>query len=90
MKYPKGRVVQRTQNARFAAPHQWDFGCLALYSQNSIHYHHHLMSDAKPIKAAPAIDPFGVNSPAKAAQVKKNRDGRRKSIRSQNARSKVK
>ena len=48
------------------------------------------MSEAKPVKAVVAIDPFGINSPAKAAQVKKNRDGRRKSIRSQNARSKVK
>jgi hypothetical protein len=48
------------------------------------------MSEAKPAKAIVAIDPFGINSPAKAAQVKKNRDGRRKAIRSQNARSKVK
>jgi hypothetical protein len=47
------------------------------------------MSDAKPIKAAPAIDPFGLNSPAKAAQVKKSRDGRRKSIRSQNAAGRI-
>jgi hypothetical protein len=90
MKYPKSWVVQRTQTARFAAPHQSDFGCLPLYSQNPIDYDDHPMSEAKPVKAAPAIDPFGLNSPAKAAQVKKNRDGRRKSIRSQNARSKVK
>ncbi|MEO8158073.1 MAG: hypothetical protein ABI648_09780 [Betaproteobacteria bacterium] len=47
------------------------------------------MSEAKPAKAA-AVELFGLNSPAKAAQVKKNRDERRKVIRSQNARSRVK
>ncbi|MEO8005992.1 MAG: hypothetical protein ABI771_13845 [Betaproteobacteria bacterium] len=48
------------------------------------------MSESKPAKAVAAIDPFGLNSPAKAALVKKNRDIRRKAIRSQNARSRVK
>jgi len=48
------------------------------------------MSEAKPIKAAPAVDSFGLNSPAKTAQNKKNRDERRKAIRSQNVRSKMK
>jgi hypothetical protein len=48
------------------------------------------MSEAKPIKAIPAVDSFGLNTPAKAAQNKKNRDERRKLIRSQNARSRVK
>ena len=48
------------------------------------------MSEAKPVKAVPAVDAFGLNSPAKAAQNKKNRDERRKAIRSQNARSRVK
>ena len=48
------------------------------------------MSEAKPVKAIPAIDQFGINTPAKAALNKKNRDDRRKAIRSQNARSGVK
>ena len=48
------------------------------------------MSESKPAKAVAAVDPFGLNSPAKAAQVKKSRIERRKAIRSQNARSKVK
>jgi hypothetical protein len=48
------------------------------------------MSEAKPVKAAPAVDTFGLNSPAKAALNKKNRDERRKAIRSQNVRSKMK
>lgn len=47
------------------------------------------MSEAKPAKAG-TDENFGLNSPAKAAQVKKNRDDRRKAIRSQNARSRVK
>ena len=48
------------------------------------------MSEAKSAKSAPAANLFGVNSPARAALSKKNRDERRKKIRSQNARSKVK
>ena len=48
------------------------------------------MSEAKAVKAVPAIDNFALNSPAKVVQNKKNRDGRRKAIRGQNARSKVK
>ena len=48
------------------------------------------MSEAKPVKAAPAVETFGLNSPAKTALNKKNRDDRRKAIRSQNARSRVK
>jgi hypothetical protein len=48
------------------------------------------MSEAKSAKAAPAIDTFGLNSPAKAALIKKNRDQRRKSIRAQNVRSRLK
>jgi hypothetical protein len=48
------------------------------------------MSEAKPSKAAPTASLFGVNTPARAALNKKNRDERRKMIRSQNARSKVK
>jgi hypothetical protein len=48
------------------------------------------MSEAKPVKTVPTVDLFGLNTPAKAALNKKNRDERRKSIRSQNARSKVK
>jgi len=48
------------------------------------------MSEAKPVKAVPTTDLFGVNTPAKSALNKKNRDERRKSIRSQNARSKMK
>ena len=48
------------------------------------------MSEAKPVKAVPTVDLFGFNTPAQSAQNKKNRAERRKSIRSQNARSKVK
>ena len=49
------------------------------------------MSEAKTAKPAPAANTqFALNSPAKSAMNKKNRDERRKSIRSQNARSKVK
>jgi hypothetical protein len=48
------------------------------------------MSEEKPVKAVPVVDTFGLNSPAKAAQNKKNRDDRRKAIRGQNARSRVK
>jgi hypothetical protein len=48
------------------------------------------MSEAKPVKAVPTIDLFGFNTVAKSALNKKNRDERRKSIRSQNARSKMK
>ncbi len=48
------------------------------------------MSEAKPAKATPAVELFGLNTPAKTVQNKKNRDERRKAIRSQNARSRVK
>ena len=48
------------------------------------------MSEAKPAKAAPAVELFGLNTPAKAALNKKNRDERRKAMQSQNARSRVK
>lgn len=48
------------------------------------------MSAAKPVKAPPAIDPFGLTSPAQAELNKKKRDERRKLIRSQNIRSKMK
>jgi hypothetical protein len=48
------------------------------------------MSEAKPVKAVPAVDSFGLNSPAKAATNKKNRDARRKAIRMQNATSRMK
>ncbi|MEO8165586.1 MAG: hypothetical protein ABI619_09335 [Betaproteobacteria bacterium] len=47
------------------------------------------MSEAKP-KPIPTVDTFGLNSPAKAALNKKNRDERRKVIRAQNTRSKMK
>ena len=46
------------------------------------------MSEVKPAQAAASL--FGLNTPAKVALNKKNRDARRKVIRSQNARSKVK
>jgi len=48
------------------------------------------MSEAKPVKAVPAVGTFALNTPAKAALNKKNRDERRKAIRAQNARSRVK
>jgi hypothetical protein len=48
------------------------------------------MSEAKPAKTNSTVELFGLNSPAKTAQNKKNRDERRKAIRSQNARSRVK
>ena len=48
------------------------------------------MSEAKPVKAAPAIDPFGLTPAAQAQVNKKKRDERRKLIRSQNIRSKMK
>ncbi len=48
------------------------------------------MSEAKPVKAPPTIDPFGLTSPAQAVLNKKKRDERRKQIRSQNIRSKMK
>lgn len=47
------------------------------------------MSEAKPAKPVPAVEPFGVHTPAQAARRKKERDARRKSIREQNARSKT-
>ena len=47
------------------------------------------MSEEKPVKT-PAVPIFGLNTPAKAAVNKKNRDQRRKLIRGQNARSRVK
>ena len=47
------------------------------------------MSEAKPVKA-PSVELFGLDTPAKAALKKKNRDERRKLIRGQNARSRVK
>jgi hypothetical protein len=47
------------------------------------------MSEAKPVKA-PTVETFGLNTPAKAALNKKNRDERRKVIRGQNARSRIK
>jgi hypothetical protein len=47
------------------------------------------MSESKPVKT-PTVETFGLNSPAKAALNKKNRDERRKAIRGQNARSRVK
>ena len=48
------------------------------------------MSEAKPVKTVPAVDLFGLNTPAKAALNKKNRDLRRKAIRLQNATSRMK
>jgi len=48
------------------------------------------MSEGKSAKAVPAVASFALNTPAKAALNKKNRDERRKAIRAQNARSRVK
>jgi hypothetical protein len=85
----------RKEELDFASPrpypyviHQTDFLWLRLYSPCPIQENH--MSEAKPIKAVPAVELFGLNSPAKTAQNKKTRDERRKAIRSQNARSRIK
>jgi len=48
------------------------------------------MRDTKPVKETPNPQAFAVNSPEKSAASKKQRHQRRKSIRLQNARSKVK
>ena len=68
--------------------HQSDLPISSLYSWNAVY--ENLMSEAKPAKAAPAVELFGLNTPAKAALNKKNRDERRKAMQSQNARSRVK
>jgi len=49
-----------------------------------------IMRDTKPAKEAPSSHAFALNSPEKAAQSKKQRHQRRKAIRLQNVRSKVK
>jgi len=46
------------------------------------------MTDVKPAKSAPEIQPIVRYTPEEAARNKKARDERRKSIRHQNARSK--
>jgi hypothetical protein len=49
-----------------------------------------IMRDTKPAKETPNPHSFAVNSPEKSAENKKQRHQRRKSIRLQNSRSKVK
>jgi len=48
------------------------------------------MRDTKPAKETPTPQSFAINSPEKLAQNKKQRHQRRKAIRLQNSRSKVK
>jgi len=48
------------------------------------------MRDTKPAKEAPTPHAFALNSPEKSVQSKKQRHQRRKAIRLQNIRSKMK
>ncbi|HEY4659893.1 MAG TPA: hypothetical protein VIG91_00215 [Terriglobales bacterium] len=48
------------------------------------------MRDTKPVKETPNPQTFAINSPEKSAESKKQRHQRRKAIRLQNSRSKVK
>ena len=67
---------------------QSDLPISSLYSRSPLQ--ENPMSEAKPVKTVPAVDLFGLNTPAKAALNKKNRDLRRKAIRLQNATSRMK
>lgn len=48
------------------------------------------MTELKLVKTDAVVEMFGLRTPVQAARIKKDRDERRKAIKNQNARSKMK
>jgi hypothetical protein len=69
-------------------PHQTDFLKRYLYSPGPTQ--ETIMNEVKPVKTAAVVAPLVRYTPAETARNKKARDARRKSIRDQNVRSKMK